>query len=180
MRILREETAAVLVDIQQRLVPAVEDGQGVVEAAAKLVKGLRILDVPIVVARQYPKGLGELAPELVDALGPHEPLDKLTFSVWDTEALAWQIGRLGRKTLLVFGVEAHVCVLQSVVDLIVAGHNVALVCDCVSSRHAYDKEIALRRAAQEGALLTTSEAVLFELLRTAKADEFKAISALVK
>lgn len=180
MRILREDTAALLIDVQDRLLPAINKADEVLALAVRLIKGLQILEIPLVAVRQYPKGLGDMPRQLREVLGQYTPSDKVTFSAWDTEEIAGCIRSLGKKNLIVFGTEAHVCVLQTVIDLIGAGYNVVLVADCVGSRQPYDREIALRRAEKEGALLTTSESILFELLRKAATDTFKQISALVK
>lgn len=180
MRILREDTAALLIDVQERLLPAIDKAEETLALTARLIKGLQILEIPVVAVRQYPKGLGDLPRQLQEVLGQYTPSDKVTFSAWDTEEIARRIRSLGKKNLIVFGTEAHVCVLQTVIDLIAAGYNVVLVADCVGSRRPYDREIALRRAEKEGALLTTSESILFELLRKAATDTFKQISALVK
>lgn len=180
MRFLREDTVALLIDVQDRLLPAINKGDEMLAATVRLIKGLQILEVPVVAVRQYPKGLGDIPPQLREVLGEYAPSDKVTFSAWDTEEISRRIQSLGKKNLIVFGTEAHVCVLQTVIDFIAAGYNVALVVDCVGSRQPYDREIALRRAEKEGALLTTSESILFELLRKAATDRFKQISALVK
>lgn len=180
MRILREDTAALLVDIQEKLLPAVHMAEETLAATAKLIKGLRVLDVPIVPIRHYPKGMGDLAAELRNALGDYTPSDKVTFSAWETPELRERIQTLGKKNLLVFGMESHVCVLQTVIDIANSGYNVVVVSDCVASRRPEDKNIALRRAEKEGAILTTSESILFELLRKAGTDTFKEILALVK
>lgn len=180
MRALREESAGVLIDMQERLIPAMSHGEKMAGAAVKFIRGLRLLQVPVVALRQYPKGLGDLVPEVREALGECALFDKITFSAHDNADVAKHLRSLGRKNLFVFGVEAHVCVLQSVMDFIQAGYNVFLVEDCVSSRSPHDTETALRRAEREGAYPTTCEAALFELLRKADAEQFKAISALVK
>ncbi len=180
MRILREDTAALLIDVQDRLLPAISGADEILALTVRLIKGLQILEIPIVTVRQYPKGLGDLPRELREVLGEYTPSDKVTFSAWGTKEIAERIQSLGKKNLIVFGVEAHVCVLQTVIDLTAAGYNVVLVADCVGSRQPYDREIALRRAEKEGAFLATSESILFELLRKAATDTFKQISALVK
>lgn len=180
MRILQQDTIALLIDIQERLLPVIDEKDEMMSSAIKFIKGLNILEIPIIPVRQYPKGLGDLAPEIRAALGDYEPEDKITFSAWGTPELADKIRATGKRTVLVFGIETHICVLQTVVDLISADYHVILVTDCVSSRKAYDKEIALRRAEQEGAVLSTSESILFELLQKAGSDTFKQISALVK
>lgn len=180
MRALREESAAVLVDIQERLAPAMSDGGKTVSTVVKFIQGLHILQVPIVVVRQYPKGLGDLVPEIREALGEYTPFDKVTFSAHDAPGVAEHLRSLGRKNLFVVGMEAHVCVLQSVIDFVHAGYETYIVHDGVASRNPFDKEVALRRAEREGAYPTTCETVLFELLRAAGSDAFKAVSALVK
>lgn len=180
MRMLREDTAAILIDVQERLLPAIHQGRELEGKIVKLVEGLRILDVPILPLRQYPKGLGDLTPAIREALGEYLPGDKITFSPWDTPEIADRIRSLGRKNILLCGVETHVCVLQTALDLLGAGYNVAVAADCVGSRNPYDREIGLDRMVREGALPTTGESALFELLREAGTDTFKRISALVK
>lgn len=180
MRALQENSAALLIDMQERLMPVMHDNEKTLATAVRFVQGLRVLDIPIVVMRQYPKGLGDLVPEVRQALGDYSPIDKTAFSAWGEPEAAKQIQALGRKNIFVFGVEAHVCVLQSVIDLIGAGYNVFLPEDCVSSRTLRDKETALRRAEKEGAFPTSCESALFELLQGAGAAQFKAISNLIK
>lgn len=180
MKILQKDTFALLIDIQERLLPVMNEKDELILSTIKFIEGLNILGTPIISVRQYPKGLGDFAPEIRTALGDYEPEDKTTFSAWGKPELADKIRATGKKTVLVFGIEAHICVLQTIVDLIAADYHVILVTDCVSSRKACDKEIALRRAEQEGAVLSTSESILFELLQKAGSDTFKKISALVK
>lgn len=180
MRLLREDTGALLIDVQERLLPSIHGKDEILERTVTLIRGLRVLDVPIVPIRQYPRGLGDLAPEIREALGEYTPSDKITFSPWDTPDIAERIRKMERKNVLVFGVEAHVCVQQAVVDLLEGGYRVAVAADCVGSRNPQDREIGLRRMEKEGAMLVSSESILFELLREAGTDTFKQISALVK
>lgn len=180
MRIRAEESAALIVDIQERLMPVIHEQDAVVKRCVVLIRGLKALGVPFVVPRQYPKGLGDVLPEIRDAIGEYEPLDKVSFSACYEEDQKQVFQALNKQTIIVCGAEAHVCVLQSVLDLIAGGYRVALVCDCIGSRFPQDKEIALRRAEQEGALLTTAESLLFELAQKAGTDTFKTISRLIK
>lgn len=174
------ETAALIVDMQERLMPSIQDNEALVARSVILLQGLNALGIPMVVPRQYPKGLGDTIPEIKEAIGEHTPLDKMAFSALGEEAIVERFQSLGKKNVIVCGVEAHVCVLTSVIDLVAAGYQPVLVCDCIGSRCSYDKEIALQRAVQEGALLTTSEAILFELTKVSGTDTFKTISKLVK
>ncbi len=180
MRILPDDTAALLIDVQDKLLPVIHDADDLLALTIRLIKGLHVLEIPILPVRQYPKGLGDYPQALQDALVEYTPSDKTTFSAWETTEIAQRIQSLGKKNLLVFGAEAHICVLQTVVDLLGAGYNVVMVADCVGSRRPYDLDIALRRAESEGALLTTSESILFELLQKAGTDTFKQISTLIK
>ena len=183
MRISKENTAALFVDIQERLIPAIDGGDEVVRRSAILLEGLKVMAVPMIFLRQYPKGLGDTAELLREAMGDHIPFDKLAYSAMGDEAIRGEFARLkeqGIQNILVCGVESHVCVLQSCIDLVAEGFQPLMVVDAVSSRNPYDKKIALRRAMQEGILLTTVESALFELCVVAGTDEFKAISKLVK
>jgi len=183
MRIERQQTVALFVDIQERLIPAMDEGEAVVQRNVMLLEGLKVLGVPAVFLRQYPKGLGDTAPELRKAAGDYSPFDKLAYSAMKDEAIVAEFERLrqsGMTNVIVSGMESHVCVLQTCIDLVEADFQPILVTDCVTSRNAFDKKIALKRAMQEGILLTTAESVLFELCVVAGTDEFKAISRLVK
>ena len=183
MRISKQTTAALFVDMQERLIPAMDGGTEAVRRSVILLEGLKVMDIPMVFLRQYPKGLGDTVPELKAAMGDHTPFDKLAYSAMGDEAIRGEFARLKEKDIrnvLVCGVESHVCVLQSCIDLVAEGFQPLLVADCVASRNPYDKKIALRRAQQEGVLLTTMESALFELCVVAGTDEFKAISKLVR
>jgi len=183
MRITKENTAALFVDMQARLIPVIDEGMEVVHRSATFAEGMRVLGIPMVWLHQYPKGLGEIVPELQAVMGDYVPFDKQSFSAMGDEAIVAEFERLrglGVKNILVCGVESHVCVLQSCIDLIAAGFQPLMVTDCVGSRKPSDRKIALRRAAQEGTLLTTLEAALLELCAYAGTDQFKAISKLIK
>lgn len=180
MRINTNESAILVIDYQERLIPAIYDGEKVVEKTVMLLEGAKILGLPIVTLRQYPKGLGDLVPEIKTAVEGNEPIDKLSFSACGEPAVMARLSGFNLKNIIVCGVEAHVCVLQTVVDLIASGFHPVLVCDCIGSRCQSDKEVAVSRMIHDGATITTAEATLFELLEKAGTPEFKAISKLVK
>lgn len=176
MRIEREHTAALIVDFQERLVPAIADHESLMERVKILLRGLRALQIPMTVTQQYTKGLGMSVPEIWEASGETEYLDKISFS-----ALKVVESKIrDKKYILVCGMEAHCCVLQTVIDLAGAGYVPVLVTDCIGSRRENDREMAIRRAEQEGAILTTSEAILFELLKEAGTPLSKEILKIVK
>lgn len=180
MRIQASDTIAIPVDFQERLVPAIDNGSAIVKKSAMLINGLRILDIPIVITRQYPKGLGDIVPEIKEVLDSYETYDKLSFSVCGEQSFMVHITQSDRKNVVVCGIEAHVCVLQTVIDLKAKGYTPVLVADCIGSRNPEDMKYAITRARDEGAVITTAESILFELTEKAGTDKFKAISKLVK
>lgn len=180
MRIYAEDTAAVFIDFQEKLVPVISDNAEIVRKSAILAQGLTELGVPYGVSQQYTKGLGETVSEVARVMESFQYMEKSTFSCFESEEIAAWIKAQGKKTILICGVEAHICVLQTVIDLLAADYRVFVVADCVGSRNPFDKEIGLERMKAEGAVLTTCEAVLFELTGGAKSPHFKTISKLVK
>lgn len=166
-----------LVDLQQRLVPAIHDSETVVARAVRLAEAARILDVPIRATEQYPAGLGPTVPPL--AAYPQVVLSKTTFSA----AAAPDFPALlpaGVSQIIVAGCEAHVCVLQTVLDLLAAGQHVVLAADAAGSRDPADRMAAIDRARQHGAEIVTSEMVLFEWLRDAQHPNFREVQKLLK
>lgn len=180
MRILPEETCCVVVDIQEKFMPVIAEAKEMVSRCERLLRGLGILEIPVMVTAQYVKGLGLNLPEIRAAAGTEEFCDKKSFSVYGDAAAREKLASFGRKNVILCGIEAHICVLQSVIDLKAAGYQPVLVWDCVSSRRIRDKEIALLRAQAEGAIVTGSESLLFELTGSAEHPCFRQISALVK
>jgi nicotinamidase-related amidase len=180
MKILAENAIAIGIDYQERLIPAINENTAVIRNACILFSGLALLHVPVIVSRQYPKGLGDTVAEIREVTGSATVLDKTSFSCCGDAGIRQALERSGRKTVILGGVEAHVCVLQTAVDLRAAGYQVVYVIDCTGSRKAEDKKYALKRAEQEGALLVTCEQIVFELLGDAAAPAFKDISKLVR
>lgn len=180
MRILAEDTAALFIDFQEKLVPVIHQNAEIVKKAVVLAQGLNEIGVPFAVSQQYTKGLGETVPEFTSVIESFQYMEKHTFSCFECEEIANWVKAQNKKTILICGVEAHICVLQTVLDLLGDGYRVFVVADCVGSRSPYDKEIGLERMKAEGAILTTCEAALFELTGGAKSAHFKVISKLVK
>jgi nicotinamidase-related amidase len=173
----RARATLVVVDMQEAFRKAVPDFGSVAAAAAKLVQGAEAMEVPIVVTEQYPQGLGHTVAEVADRLPDDvEPIEKVRFSA--AEAEGFDLG--GRDQVLVCGIETHVCVNQTVLDLLDAGLEVHVVADAVASRTGENRELGLHKAEQAGAVLTSVETALFELLRGSDAAEFKQVQALVK
>lgn len=184
MRILAEETCCVSIDYQERILPAMAGKERLLKQSVKLLTGLRILDIPIILTAQYIKGLGLNVPEITKAAGSTEYMEKTSFSIYGNEAVKQKLFHIRNgascRNVVICGIETHICVIQSVIDLKAAGYQPILAEDCVSSRNMHDKEIAIARARDEGAVITTCEALLFELMADASNEKFKQISALIK
>lgn len=179
-RLNREDTILVMIDFQERLLPVMKDHQELEEAVIKLVRGIRTLDVPVIVTQQYTKGLGPTIPPIADALGAFSPIEKTDFSAAAELDFLEALNASKKTTVVLCGIETHVCVAQTALILLELGYDVFLVEDGVSSRSKNDKKSAIKRMIQAGARPVTVEGVLFELLGTAKAPEFKEISKIVK
>lgn len=176
MRIDRNKTAALVIDYQEKLVPVMHKKKKLIQNSGILLAGLRVLEIPMVVTQQYTKGLGMTVGELTDVMGTTEYVDKISFSAY--ECVKKQIK--GKKFIIICGIEAHICVLQTVLDLIAQGYVPVVVEDCVSSRKGNDRKVALQRMRDEGAIVTTYESVLFELLQVAGTEESKRVQRLIK
>ena len=173
----RERAALVVVDIQEAFRKAVPSFDAVAESAATLVQGAEAMGIPIVVTEQYPKGLGHTVPEVAEHLPAGlKPLEKVRFSAAEAEGFDLD----GRDQALVCGIETHVCVNQTVLDLLDQGVEVEVVGDAVGSRTDENRELGLHKVEDAGAVLTSVETALFELLGGSDAAEFKQVQALVK
>ncbi len=180
MRIKKENSIGLVIDIQSRLYPFIHEHDTLTKNTQILIKGLKVLDVPIVVTQQYTKGLGGTIPEIEDALGRYEHIEKTAFSCCYEPAFNEELALASKMFVIICGIEAHVCVLQTVVDLAGQGYIPVVVEDCTGSRRPNDKAIALERMKKEGAIVTTYESLLFELLQYSGTESFKKISGLVK
>ena len=180
MRIDLETTVMLLVDAQERLFPHINNHTALGLRLEVLLKGLAILEVPIFCNQQYTEKLGSTLPSLFSLLKSKKVYEKRTFSCCDNPDILQVLKQSHAKTIIVAGTETHVCVLQTVLDLITNDYTPVVVVDAVGSREHNNHEIALKRMEKEGAILTTTESILFELLRTALHPRFRAVIALVK
>ena len=174
----RTDSRLLIVDVQEKLLPLIPVSDRLIENCRRLIEGAKILDVPVDATEQYPKGLGKTTPGLRKLLG--EIPEKLRFS--SAEVLNWESASVqedDRDKIVVAGIECHVCVQQTVLDLMAYGFRLFIPADAVASRHKFDWEIALRRMSDSGATITTTESVLFEWSEIAGTDAFKQISKLI-
>ena len=171
-----QRTALVVVDVQEGFRKAIPEFDRIAKATATLIEGASIVGVPIVATEQYPKGLGETVPEVAEHLPEEtEPLEKVCFAASDAEG--FDLG--GRDQVLVCGIETHVCVNQTVLDLLDSGVEVQVAQDAVGSRFDQNKRVGLHKMERAGAVTTTVETALFELLGKAGTDEFKRVQKLI-
>jgi nicotinamidase-related amidase len=176
-----QDTGLLVIDMQEAFGPAIDRFEETVRNCRILIEGFAILGAPIVVSQQYPKGLGQTVPALADALPPGTPvIDKLRFSVVGVPDLDAAIAGAGCRRWVVCGIESHVCVNQSVHDLLAAGYGVALATDAISSRTHGNRQVGIDKCADAGAVISSAETALFEMLELAGTDQFKAISKLVR
>lgn len=175
------QTALLVIDVQDKLISSMDQQlyQQLLQNVPLLIEGFKTLDLPILATEQYSKGLGHTIAELQNATEQY-CIEKLTFSCCGDEGFIAALGKTKARQVVVVGMETHVCVLQTVIDLLDQGYVVHLVRDAVSSRFAGDYANALELAASAGAVITTTETVLFQLIRVAGSDNFKAISRLVR
>jgi len=176
----KEITALLIIDIQERILPVIFEHERVIENALKLINGFKIMNIPVYYTEQYPKGLGPTETRIKTALENIEAIQKITFSCYGAGNLFDEFKKKKIAQVVVSGIESHVCVMQTVLDLLANGFQVNVVADAVSSRRKFDYEIALNRMINNGAEVTSTESVLFELLNVCGTDEFKSVSKLLK
>jgi nicotinamidase-related amidase len=175
-----DKTALLVIDMQERLFPVMHDKEKLLRNVIKLIRGAQVLEIPIVLTEQYPKGLGPTLPEIKELLPNVKPIEKVVFNCCDETAFCQALEALKRNQVLISGIEAHICVYQTAMSLTRAGYEVQVVGDCIASREIEDNMVALFKMGAAGISLTTMEMALFELLRVAKGDKFRQISGIVK
>lgn len=175
----RNEVAFVLIDIQEKFLPVIHNIETVIANANKLVSSASILKIPLVVTEQYPKGLGRTVDE-IDLDEGQKIIEKISFDCFGCHDFTRKIEGLGVRSLVLFGIEAHVCVLKTALGAVSSGYEVHVVADAVSSRTAENRVLALERLRQSGVFIVSTEMILFQLIDRAGTGEFKAISKLIK
>jgi nicotinamidase-related amidase len=178
--ITTEDTALVLIDVQEKLVPAMHNKEALLDNLKKMVQGARILGLPILLTEQNPAGLGPTVPEIAELLPDEKPVSKFSFSSCGTEQFIEELKAVKRQNILIVGMEAHVCVYQTAADLVNLNYDVQVVADAVASRTLENKQIGLQKSKAAGAGITSTEIALFELVKIAKGDKFKEIIKIVK
>lgn len=179
-RLRRANAGLLVIDIQDNLLPLIFEKERLVRNSVLLIKGAQVLKLPIFVTEQYRKGLGLTTPEIASAIAGFAPVEKVTFSSCGAPGLVATLKSSGITDVLLCGMETHVCVLQTCLDLLVDSFNVFVVADAVSARNPENTRLAMDRMRGAGALIVSTEMVFFELLERAATDEFKQVLALVR
>jgi len=174
-----DNTVLLVVDIQTRLLPSIHNHEKLAQKTTACITGCKLLGIPIIVLQQYTKGLGETIPALQAALGDFKPIEKITFSAYQTKEFADNLKHHDKKNVIITGIEAHICVQMTALELLTAGYNVYVAADCIGSRKETDQQYAEHRMRQAGAVITTLESILFELLVKADHPMRKEITKLI-
>ncbi|WP_188259647.1 hydrolase [Azospirillum tabaci] len=180
MLLSSQRSVLVVVDIQEKLMPAIAESEQVERNAATLLKAAGLLGVPAFATEQYPRGLGPTAASLRALLPPDGVVEKISFSAAREPAFLERLERLGRRQVVLAGSEAHVCVMQTALSLIGLGYDVVLVADAVSSRVAANAELGIARMRAAGATIVSTEMVLFEWMERSDIPAFKAVLELIR
>lgn len=177
-----EDAVFILIDVQEKLLPPIVNQEHFLNNLKQLLRILPEFNIPLVVTEQYPRGLGTTIPELKELLPPNTPIiPKTTFSCWADDKFKSQLESLSnRKTLIITGMETHICVFQTTLDSLAQGYKVHVVSDAVSSRADFTSEIGLKRMSQAGATITTTEMLVYELLKRSDRPIFKKVLPFLK
>lgn len=176
----KDNSILLIVDIQERLAVVMKEKEKVVANSLHLIEAAKLLQMPVVFAEQYPKGLGPTISEIKEALLSYQPIEKMTFSCCGEPSFLKTLSSTGKKKIILIGMETHVCVLQTCLGLLKEGYDVHIVNDAVCSRRKDNFKTGIEFMRDAGAVITCTETVLFQLLERAGTEEFKAISKRIK
>jgi nicotinamidase-related amidase len=179
-KLLRKESALIVVDVQDKLLSVIDDWRSVLAHTMKMIQYAQVLDVPVIVTEQYPRGLGPTHDAIKELIPGLNAMEKTVFSCFGAVEFEEQLRCLSVKSLVVTGIETHICVNQTTLDGLARGYSVHIIADAVGSRSAFNKEIGLAKMRQAGAIISSSETALYEWLERSDSAEFKAVLPLVK
>lgn len=177
---IKNTSVLLLIDLQEKLMSVIRNRELVIENITKLIQSFKLLNVSIIYTEQYPKGLGPTISEIQSYLNGIASEEKTQFSCFGCETLTQELNKLGQVDIIIAGIETHICVQQTVLDLLRNNFKVILVGDATSSRKQIDYDFALERMKTAGADITSTESIIFELLKDSKRPEFKEISQILK
>jgi len=176
----RDRVTLVIVDIQERLAPAMKVKDKIVANTVHLIEAAKLLKLPLLVTEQYPKGLGRTIPEISETLPEYAPIEKIAFSCCGERSFLDAVSATEKTQVILTGMETHVCVLQTCIDLLKAGYHVHAAADAICSRSKDNYRVALEFMRDAGAVISSTETILFQLLEKAGSEAFKTISSRIK
>nr|MDO8076105.1 hydrolase [Candidatus Freyarchaeota archaeon] len=176
----RENAALLIIDVQEKLLAVMQSKEGIVENILKLIDFAKIVGLPIILTEQYPKGLGPTIREIRDKIPDVAPLEKTAFSCFGAEGFREALEKHSVSTLIITGIESHVCVCQTALEALDNGLRVCVISDAISSRTLENWRVGVERMRDNGAIISSTEMLMFELLRDAKTPEFKEAQPLLK
>lgn len=176
----KNNSFCLLVDVQEKLFPAIENKELLLKNIIFLLNGLKTLELPIMATEQYPKGLGKTLPTLQNNFPIQKTLEKTEFSAWLNQSIKQEIIQLDKQQVVIIGIESHICVLQTALHMLRHGFEVFIPSECVASRTITSKQQALQRIQMAGGVITDAESCLFEIMETSSHSQFKNISELLK
>jgi nicotinamidase-related amidase len=179
MRLDRDRAQLLVIDLQERLLPKIHRYENVLASSGRMLQAARILELPLLATEQYPQGLGKTHLSITSLLGEVEPVEKIHFSCMRHDGFGHLLARQDRQQVIVVGIETHVCVAQTALDMLGSGFEVFVCADAVGSRCPLDHEVAVERLGLAGVTITTTEAVIFELLDRAGTDTFRQVLKLI-
>lgn len=176
----REDSLVLVIDIQQAMLKIIEDWETICRKVSQLTRAADILNIPVVLTEQYPKGLGNTIPQVLQAIRSPKVYQKEHFSACQEDPFLEVLRSFGRSRIILVGMEAHVCVLQTALDLILSGFEVQVVFDAVSSRTAFNRDVGIELMRQAGVVITSTEIVLFGWIHRSNTDEFRQVHPILK
>jgi nicotinamidase-related amidase len=176
----KEGTALVIVDVQEKLLPYVQKKDEVVANIQMLIKFAHIMDIPVILTEHYPKGLGVTVPEIKEVLEKYEPKEKVIFSCYGSLEFTKKLEELGVKRFMIAGIESHICVQQTTLDALHSGYEVHVISDAISSRTKHNYKIGIKKMKHFGAIISSTEMAMYEIMERADTKEFKEVLKLVK
>lgn len=176
----KENTALVIVDVQEKLLPYVQKKDEVVANIQMLIRFAHIMDIPVILTEHYPKGLGVTVPEINEVLEKYEPKEKVIFSCYGSLDFTEKLEELGIKRFMIAGIESHICVQQTTLDAMNQGYEVHVISDAISSRTLKNHHVGLEKMRQFGAVISSTEMAMYEIMERADTSEFKEVLKLVK
>jgi len=176
----REGTVLIVIDVQEKLFAKIEEKEKIAKNICRLIKFAEILGIPIILTEQYPRGLGSTIPEIRKLTSEIKPVEKIEFSCLASSTFKERLSETQARNLILTGIEAHICISQTAIEALTNGYRVYVVSDATSSRRREDRMVAIERMRQEGAMIVTTEMLMYEILRKAGTPEFKRVLDLVK